>query len=272
VEISCGFGATIVTVSPGNPSRARNAGAIAAHGDWLAFIDSDCQLTSNWLTSCAECLIENPERVAFAGRFADPGPNSTWVERSWHDIAHHSRLTGLKQVRWLTIQFLVRRAAFESAGRFDESLVTCEDCDLGYKLSEIGTLIIDSRTEAVHLGESRSLMQLFRREAWRSRGNLRLALRRPFDWSNWLSFLLPPSLVLGFIVSILAIVAAFFWQWSIWPGLGLTMLIVIATALLTIRKSMPTSLLSFGRRMIVFATYLAGRSIGLFLPFHRVNR
>jgi glycosyltransferase involved in cell wall biosynthesis len=272
VEISQTLGATIVKTAPGNPSRARNAGANAARGGWLAFVDADCQLASNWLTTCAACLMDNPQRVAFGGVFADPGPTSTWVERTWHEIVHALRIVGPNQVRWLTIQFLVCRAAFDRAGRFDESLITCEDCDLGYKLSEIGTLVIDSRTEATHLGESRSLTQLFRREAWRSRGNLRLALRRPLDWSNWLSLFLPPCLVLGFIVSIFAVGASIVWHWPIWPGSGLFVVTVFATALLTMRKSRPTNLLSFGRRMIVFATYLAGRTAGLFWPFQRVDR
>ena len=36
VLVSKGFGAEVITVSPGYPSRARNAGAWAAQGDWLA--------------------------------------------------------------------------------------------------------------------------------------------------------------------------------------------------------------------------------------------
>src|SRR6476620_8509820 len=120
-------------------------------------------------------------------------------------------------------------------------------------MAMLGQQILDSRTHATHLGVSGSLREFFQREAWRSRGNLRLALRRPFDWSNWLSLLLPPGLVLGLITSTTAASAAILWHWSIWPWLSVLAIVIVAMTSLTIRKSLPTNALSFGRRIVVFA-------------------
>src|SRR5262245_56045317 len=39
--ISREMGAQVLKVAPESPSRARNAGAAAARGDWLAFVDAD---------------------------------------------------------------------------------------------------------------------------------------------------------------------------------------------------------------------------------------
>src|SRR6476661_7345717 len=56
VKISREMGAQVVGVVPKNPSRARNAGAGAARGDWLAFVDADCELASDWIVACGSHL------------------------------------------------------------------------------------------------------------------------------------------------------------------------------------------------------------------------
>jgi glycosyltransferase involved in cell wall biosynthesis len=271
-EISQRLGARLERVPPGNPSRARNVGARAAHGDWLAFVDADCELAPNWLTTCGASLDGEGRAIATAGIMADPDTDSSWVERTWHKITHGGARAEPDSVRWLpTFNLLVARPAFERVGGFDETLPTCEDCDLGYKLAELGPLILDSRTQARHLGASHSLWEFFCREAWRSRGNLRLACRRPYDWSNWLSLLLPPCLVFGFLFSILAVAAAILLHRPVWPWLVIFAIVFSAISVLTIRKSRPKNVSSFVQRILVMATYLTGRTAGLCRSFGRID-
>jgi GT2 family glycosyltransferase len=273
VEISRGLGARVIEVAPGHPSRARNTGARAARGGWLAFIDADCQLPPNWLSMCGSHLLNGTRVVAAAGTMCRPHHASPWVEHAWHTIAHRQTSAAVRSANWLpAFNLLVDRSAFESVGGFDESLRTCEDCDLGYKLAELGTLVLDPGTQVNHFGESRSLRELFRREAWRSGGNLRLAVARPFDWSNWLSLLAPPCLVLGFLFSAGGLIAALAWQRLFWPSLAVLILVAGVASFLLLRKNWPANPLAFAQQFIVFSTYLAGRTAGILWSFRRVER
>ena len=97
-----------------------------------------------------------------------PAASCTWVERAMFDLTYAGQTEETRIVRWVpTYNLLVRRSAFEAVGGFDESLATCEDCDLGYKLAHLGPQILDRRTTFSHDGDLRTLGELFRREAWR---------------------------------------------------------------------------------------------------------
>jgi hypothetical protein len=181
-----------------------------------------------------------------------------------YSVFHQAKSSSASSVRWLpTFNMLVRRAAFDSAGGFNEYLATCEDCELGYRLSRAGSLVIDPQTQAAHLGEAESLGDLFRREAWRSRGNLQLAWQHPLDVSNWLSLLAPPCLVVGFIVALSAIVLSLLFDLPRWPFVGTLAATVGLTVVLMLRKSRPSGVVSFAQQWAVFVVYLAARSAGL---------
>ena len=272
-EVGRQSGARVQTVSPGCPARARNAGARCASGDWLAFVDADCVLTQDWLAVCATHLLSDSEVAAVGGAMRCPDRSASWVERSSYELAHRSRSTAAQQVRWLpTFNLLVRRSAFEAVEGFDESLATCEDCDLGYRLAEIGRLVLEPRAQAEHLGQSRSLGELFRREAWRTRGNVRLAMARPTDWSNWLSLVFPPLVVLGFLAAIGGLAAALWAASPVWPWLATIAAISLAVVLLVVRRTSTANPMSLARQFVVFVTYLAGRAAGLAWSFRRVER
>ena len=102
-----------------------------------------------------------------------PLDTATWVETNWYYMAHCTEHEPFTKVEWLSTQnLIVRKDAFNKIGGFDESLITCEDCDLGYRLTENGQLILDHRVGFLHLGESQSLKQFYKREMWRASSNL----------------------------------------------------------------------------------------------------
>lgn len=54
---------TLIRKENGGPASARNAGAEAARGRWLAFTDDDCRPASDWLTKLEARFHELPDRM-----------------------------------------------------------------------------------------------------------------------------------------------------------------------------------------------------------------
>lgn len=273
VELSRSNGAKVVTCSPCSASLARNTGAEHSDGDWLAFVDADCCLDSNWLIQSSKAMNAT-NVVAVGSLIVPPMDSASWVVQTLGQLAQHPCIAEFNQVRWLpTAGLLIKKAHFDSVRGFDESLVTCEDCDLGYRLSERGRLMFVPAATLIHYGESKTLHEVLWREAWRTQGNIRLALSRPRDWKNWISLLIPIVFVLFILTGFICAVAACLGVGSLLVGLVLIVLGVSLPLALVMRKlSGAIGALELSRRWVVTATFLAGRALGLVWRFPRVER
>ena len=146
----------------------RNLGARVASGRVLAYVDADCLVAPDWLARGLH-HFSNP-RVGAVGSPTGLPADSTWVQRSWA-LQRHRKRPG--PVDWLpTENLLVRREAFWAVGGFKEALVTCEDVDFCYRLGERYLILNDPALRSIHLGEAATLLAMFRKEAWRGRGNV----------------------------------------------------------------------------------------------------
>ena len=121
---------SLVHDPPRGPNAARNAGARVAESDLIALVDDDVFAPRAWLRALVEGARRHPEAHAFGGpiraRFEGPAPRSCGRELppiTTLDLGPEDVET---QLVW-SANMLLRRAALELAGGFDESLPTGGD-------------------------------------------------------------------------------------------------------------------------------------------------
>lgn len=168
VELHSAPGATI--------AELRNLGARNAGGEILAFVDADCVLTDDW-RECAETALRDSSVAATGSRYDVP-ERAGWIERAWFS----QRLSHRQPVRYINSGNLVlRRAAFEDVGGFDERLVTDEDYDLGRRLNAaLHAVVEDPAIRAIHLGNPKTIGAFYRKLRWHATSSLDTqSLNRP---------------------------------------------------------------------------------------------
>ncbi len=123
----------------GGAATARNDGAAAASGMWLAFLDSDDRWHEEKITRQLQLAARHPDSPAvFCGiRFA-------YAERKPRIGLPPPIVTvgdlAASNVLATTSTALVRKDRFDAVHGFDVTLPTCEDWDLWLKLAKLGPL------------------------------------------------------------------------------------------------------------------------------------
>lgn len=164
------LGVRVERLAGGFVSRSRNHGARLATRDLVAFVDSDCVVCDGWYDAIAGVLAD--ERIGVCGSRHELREHPTWVERTW-DLAHRRCGTGgLREVAYVPAgNMAARREVFLGVNGFDETLETGEDPDLCARVAARGLAIVEApAARAVHLGEPKTLREIFRRERWHGRG------------------------------------------------------------------------------------------------------
>lgn len=145
VEARFGSRVRVVRGRFGSAGAARNAGWRAARSTWVAFLDADDLWFPDKLATSAEKLAACPEADWFfsdgAFRTLDGQLHASWFGL-YADLVEPwcgQPLAQLFEVNFvLTSSTVVRRAALEALGGFDESLSHAEDLDLWIRLSRRG--------------------------------------------------------------------------------------------------------------------------------------
>lgn len=200
-EIADSFDAIVLTDETATVSGLRNLGAQKARGELLAFVDADCVVSSEWLSRGAYHFSMS-DLVAWGSPPAPPD-DGTWVQSAWYLV--RQKKPGIEVVEWLeSMNLFVRKSHFAKVWGFNEKLVTAEDVDLCYRLSQFGKIISDPRIEVIHLGEAATIREFVRKEIWRGIGNLKGLRSHEFKLSELPSLILP--IYFGFLVpAILAV-------------------------------------------------------------------
>ena len=189
VTVARRAGATVLEMPHATVAEMRNAGAKAAKGALLAFVDADHVLDSGWVTAALD-VLEDRDITATGAPYTSPG-DANWLQRAYGRL--RPELKGSVPVDWLgSGNLIVRAEAFDRVGGFDTSLETCEDVDLCNRLRLRGfRLIADERLRSVHLGDPSTVRAVFFGELWRGRDNVRVTLRGPLSLRALPSLLIP---------------------------------------------------------------------------------
>ncbi len=130
-EIARAAGARVVFEPVNQISRARNAGAAAASGDWLLFIDADSQPSVELFDEVADqiqagqCLAGGCT-VKLEGHY----PAANLGVGFWNLISRAGR--------WLAGSFIFcESAAFRQVGGFSKELFVAEELELSQKLKRL---------------------------------------------------------------------------------------------------------------------------------------
>jgi mycofactocin system glycosyltransferase len=174
------------------PAGARNAGARAARGDVLAFVDSDCLVDPGWLEALVPEL-DDPEVAAVGGRIAAASERS-WLERyeavrSPLDLGPARAAAGPgRPVPYLvTANLVVRRADFEEVGGFDERLRWGEDVELCWRLHRAGRRLVYEPAGRVRHRHRDGVRAFASTRASYARSEAALLARHP-EGERWLAF------------------------------------------------------------------------------------
>lgn len=118
-----GLGARLIRKPNGGPASARNAGAAAAGGEFLAFTDDDCQPAPGWLKGFAAALRETPGDL-WGGETVNQVSESVYAAASQQllDFLREYYTDEAGSLRFVpSNNMALCRTLFEEIGGFDES-------------------------------------------------------------------------------------------------------------------------------------------------------
>jgi O-antigen biosynthesis protein len=179
VAIASGFPFRLLRLEPGGLSRARNAGAAAATGDIVAFIDADARCHPHWPYFLA--LSFEDDGVAATGGPNLPCPEAGLIERSvaaspgnptevlvGHDRAEH--VPGCNMA--------VRRQVLTEIGGFDPVYTAAgDDVDVCWRLLDRGARIGFAPAAQVWHHRRATIRAFLRQQAGYGRAEALLAAR-----------------------------------------------------------------------------------------------
>ncbi len=126
------------------PAAARNAGAAAAGGQYLAFTDDDCLPRPDWLTRLAAALMCDPDTLV-GGRCINALPGNPYASASQiiiDVVNEHFNRDHQQAVMFPSDNMACARRRFLEIGGFDASFRCSEDRDLCDRWAQRGRRLI----------------------------------------------------------------------------------------------------------------------------------
>jgi GT2 family glycosyltransferase len=136
------FGARVLRFpARGGPARARNAGARAARGDILFFVDADVAVHPDTIDQVVAVFRREPHLAAVFGSYDDAPAEAGFLSQYKNLLHHYVHQTASADAStfWGACG-AIRRDLFLTLGGFDERYrePCIEDIELGYRLKQSG--------------------------------------------------------------------------------------------------------------------------------------
>jgi GT2 family glycosyltransferase len=160
---------------------ARNAGAASASGEWLLFVDADCRPRATLLDDYFAERIDDRCGVV-SGRVIAAGDQSSLVARYARSREHLSQAAAFRHPHrpfGVTANLLVRRAAFEQVGGFQQGIRSGGDAELCWRIQDAGWTMAHREAAAVEHEHRETVRALARQAARYAAGRAWLARHRP---------------------------------------------------------------------------------------------
>jgi glycosyltransferase involved in cell wall biosynthesis len=139
-------GAQVISVNRARgPGAARNLGAEQASGEYLFFVDADCEAHPETLDRAAAVLEAEPGVDALFGCYDDAPAAQNFIAQFKNLLHSYTHQQGSQDATtfWAGCG-VVRRTVFAAIGGFDEEQFprpSIEDIELGYRLRDAGFTI-----------------------------------------------------------------------------------------------------------------------------------
>ncbi|MDJ0648655.1 MAG: glycosyltransferase family 2 protein [Xenococcaceae cyanobacterium MO_188.B19] len=140
------FGAKVLqTGGREGPGAARNLGAEVAKGDYLCFLDADCEVCQNAIALLGQKLQSKPKIDVLFGSYDDAPKAVNFVAQYKNLMHHYVHQQGNEDASTFWAGFgVVKRTLFLEVGGFDLKKYprpSIEDIELGYRLKQAGANI-----------------------------------------------------------------------------------------------------------------------------------
>ena len=210
------------------PGRGRNLGAAQASFDWLAFTDAGIRLSDNWLEALVAKAGEDDSIDVVYG-FWQPVTDTFFKECA--AIAYVPPPTardGMMLRPRFIASTLLRREAWQAVNGFHEELRSAEDLVFMDRVENAGYRSVFEPRAQVHWNLRPTLSSTFKRFVVYSRNNIRAGLFR-----QWQATILMRYALLA-VLFVAALIVEPAW---VWIPIGVWLLMLIARAIVSIRRN-----------------------------------
>jgi glycosyltransferase involved in cell wall biosynthesis len=245
-------------------SSLRNHGAEMAKGEYLAFIDADISLSSNWVNCMLhELRQENSSRVLISA-IQKNSQHANSAERIRTALNNISKDTNVDSLHGSNL--FLKAETFKLAGGFPKDLQTCEDVYFTNKVSKLGLLYLSSKATFIHLGEDKNYRDMFKKEIWRGLSNLQSFNGRKVPLRELPSIFIPLILMILLILGISLLLIGLYL-----PAIILisAMFIPVLAYTVRLRKYSNNQKIKFIDLFAFYSVYFSARSIGSYKGIYK---
>ncbi len=137
--------------APG-PAHGRNRGVAETTGDIIFFVDADVVLSPDAAVRVMDDLVADPDAAGVNGLYEpEPANDPASPFDRYMALRKFSNFSGFRTFTHITTACgAIRRSVFDDVGGFDVRFVEMEDIELGFRVTEHHTILLDPEVRCRH--------------------------------------------------------------------------------------------------------------------------